>query len=241
MPNGACGGAPVRGRTVWAVASAAQVAIGRAAADPAAAGTAFLRVARHISDTPPLRELVLVRSLLSTLICRLAMHVQPPLSQGELDTLLSQLAAAQTGRDLGVAYESCIVAIEAERTKPFLRGSIEDARISVALRYIGAHCCDRTLSLGRVAAEVTLSPWHFDRLLKRSTGSSYREHLRSARMTIAEQLLDRSFFSVKEVAAHVGYGTASDFDRDFRHRHGMTPTAWRHRQEADAQRPVGPP
>jgi AraC-like DNA-binding protein len=240
MRNRASGGAPVRGRSVWAVASAAQVAIGRAALEPASGGKAFLRVARQITDHPPQRELMVLRSLLSTLVCRLALHVRPPVIQNELDALLSQLSACQSGHELRLAYEACILAIEAERTKPLLRGSIEDARINVALRYIRGNCCDHTVTLGRVAAEVSLSPWYFDRLLKRSTGSSYREHLRQARMSIAEQLLDRSFLSVKEVAAHVGYGTASDFDRDFRHSHRMTPTAWRHRSEPGEPAVDGP-
>ncbi len=168
--------------------------------------------------------------MLATLICRLALHVQAPLPSDEFHKLLSVLNSAESGRELRLAYEACIVAIgQVDRDGFGLHASTGD-RIAFGARYIRDHCTDRSLSLRQVAAQVNLSPWHFDRLLKRSTGRAYREQIHSARMSIAERLLDETFLTMKEIAARVGYAKASDFDREFRLSHRMTPTEWRRRQ-----------
>ncbi len=230
MPNTARAAAP-NGHAVRAVASAAQVAAGMASLEPDSCLPAFLRVGRCISESRSIRELTIVRSVLEILICRLALHVRARLTPGEFHALLSTLSSAENGRELRLAYEACISAIGASDTDaPGSPVSTTDGRITFGVRYIRDHCADRALSLRQVAAQVNLSPWHFDRLLKRSTGYPYREHLRLARMSIAARLLDRTFLTIKEIAARAGYAKASDLDREFRQTHGTTPTAWRRRR-----------
>jgi transcriptional regulator GlxA family with amidase domain len=104
--------------------------------------------------------------------------------------------------------------------------STADPRLQQALRMIHQRCTGR-LPLSEVANEVRLSRWHLERLLRQTTGQTFTEHLRLARLTIGAGLLRSSFLSVKEIAAQAGYGSASSFSRDFRRMTGVSPAVWR--------------
>jgi AraC family transcriptional regulator of arabinose operon len=78
-----------------------------------------------------------------------------------------------------------------------------------------------------LATVVGLSPSRFRHLFKQETGSSPGQYLKDYRMRKAESMLQTTFFSVKELLKQVGLGSNSHFVRDFRKKHGMTPTAFR--------------
>jgi two-component system response regulator YesN len=73
---------------------------------------------------------------------------------------------------------------------------------------------------------VGLSRWHLERLTKRQTGASLRQHVVSARLDRAIDLLKHGPLSIKELAFRVGYGNANAFSRDFRRSYGASPRAW---------------
>ncbi len=102
-----------------------------------------------------------------------------------------------------------------------------DPRIHRALKYVAANHANPRLTLALVAAHVNLSRWHFDRLLKKRTGSGFRRHLTTARMARAQELLAATSLEIKEVSARVGYTHVSEFDRHFRLWFGVTPTCFR--------------
>ena len=78
-----------------------------------------------------------------------------------------------------------------------------------------------------LAVLVNLSPSRFRHLFKQETGSSPGQYIKDYRMRKAESMLRTTFFSVKELLKQVGLGSNSHFVRDFRKKHGMTPTAFR--------------
>lgn len=83
------------------------------------------------------------------------------------------------------------------------------------------------LRVADLASGVHLSPSRFAHLFRSETGCAPAEFLQALRMTRARSLLERTFLSVKEVMAIVGYNDASRFARDFCRFHGTAPRAWR--------------
>lgn len=104
-----------------------------------------------------------------------------------------------------------------------------DPRVMRGIAYLRRCCADPGLTLGDAARHSRLSKWHFDRLLKSSTGAGFREHLSDVRLAKARSLLRTSTLGVKEIAASVGYKYTSVFSRHFKRRFGVTATTYRQR------------
>lgn len=82
-------------------------------------------------------------------------------------------------------------------------------------------------SIDRIAAEVNLSPPHFQRLYKEQFGVSCYEDLLSAKTKAAQYYLKNTAMTVKEIASACGYENDVCFMRRFKQRTGLTPTAYR--------------
>jgi transcriptional regulator GlxA family with amidase domain len=84
-----------------------------------------------------------------------------------------------------------------------------------------------TLSIQALAAHVNLSPSRFRQLFIAQTGTAPGRYLQRLRLRRARLLIERTFLTVKEVMALVGYNDPSHFSRDFRRCHGMPPSSLR--------------
>jgi AraC-like DNA-binding protein len=83
------------------------------------------------------------------------------------------------------------------------------------------------VSLEELAREVNLSPFHFARAFRDSTGLPPHRYLIQLRMRRACELLAQTSLSVGEVAAAVGYADTAHFSRLFRRTVGASPGAYR--------------
>ena len=83
------------------------------------------------------------------------------------------------------------------------------------------------LSVEEVAAEVGLSPSHFLRAFKATTGQSPHQWLGARRIEQAKQLLRETDNSLTDIAASLGYASASHFSAAFRAATGSSPRDWR--------------
>jgi AraC family transcriptional regulator len=79
------------------------------------------------------------------------------------------------------------------------------------------------LTVGDMAAVAALSPFHFARAFKASTGMAPHEFVTSRRVERARSLLLRTPLSVAEVAYTVGFSNVSHFRRLFRRLTGRLP------------------
>jgi len=82
-------------------------------------------------------------------------------------------------------------------------------------------------SLDRLAAQVGLSKFHFDRLFKTAMGVSPSRYHINLRMDAARRLLRESKQSVVTVALDVGYTNPSHFAQLFRRETGLSPSDYR--------------
>lgn len=78
-----------------------------------------------------------------------------------------------------------------------------------------------------LAAAAGMSPYHFARMFKQSTGQPPHHYITWQRMDRAKELLARSELPLAQIAARVGYRTQAHFTGVFHARVGVTPRAYR--------------
>jgi AraC-like DNA-binding protein len=108
-----------------------------------------------------------------------------------------------------------------------------ELKVKKALRLIRDQYSDPKLTMDKVARKLGISPWYLSRLFKRNVGICSKQYLKNLRMEKAEELLQTTLLSVKEVGAAIGYNYTSDFIHDFRMAYGMTPGKYKLQYEMD--------
>ena len=106
------------------------------------------------------------------------------------------------------------------------RGGLPAFKLRRVTDYLEAHLAGE-VSLARLAGEAGLSPFHFSRRFKQTTGFSPSQYLVRRRLARARRLLRETTQSVIEVGLEVGYTSPSYFARVFRHEVGVTPNTYR--------------
>lgn len=85
----------------------------------------------------------------------------------------------------------------------------------------------RRLRIADLAAVVEVSPGHFARSFRNTTGRSVHRWVEQVRLLRAEALLRETAMPLKQVAAELGFGTPSSFSLAFRRATGITPGRFR--------------
>jgi AraC-like DNA-binding protein len=100
----------------------------------------------------------------------------------------------------------------------------------VAVRKAGACCLeyiqdqlDTDLTVSGIAQAVGMSPDHFTRLFKESTGQSPHQYVVEARVRKAKELLTTGKFTISEAAFHVGFADQSHLTHHFKRVFGLPP------------------
>ncbi len=92
--------------------------------------------------------------------------------------------------------------------------------------YVTEHCHER-LSLEEIAMHSGYSKYHFARVFKEYTGTSFYDFYMRQRMQLCTRLLSEMSIPVTEVALRSGFGSIATFNRIFKHYQGITPTEYR--------------
>lgn len=150
-----------------------------------------------------------------------------------LAPLVARAEAARDACDAGVLEEVALILagtvlelLTPSRAVPRPVSWSEERRISTALRRIEA-ASDEPLSLADLAAEAGMSPYHFLRLFRRTTGITPHQFLLNRRLHRAAVGLRSSRAPIARVAADAGFGDLSTFNHRFRRVMGVTPSAFR--------------
>jgi AraC family transcriptional regulator len=101
-------------------------------------------------------------------------------------------------------------------------GELHPGAVDVVTEYTRAHLASQ-ITLDRLAAAVHLSPFHFARSFRATTGLTPHAFVTEQRLMVARDRLLREDASVTGVALEVGFSNISHFRRVFRRRYGLTP------------------
>ena len=101
--------------------------------------------------------------------------------------------------------------------------------IERAKQFIESHATD-SVTLSEAAQHAHLSPGHFCRLFRQTTGLTLIDYLNRFRVEKAKDLLLAPAATVKEVALSVGFCCVTTFERAFRKYTGIPPTEFRRAQ-----------
>ena len=139
----------------------------------------------------------------------------------ELADIEASTLAHRLGEHLRERY--CAARISVAR-----QGKLDDATVDRVAQFVDAELGGE-LSLDRLAAVATLSPFHFARAFKASTGLAPHQFVTARRVDRAKSLLLATKASVVDVAHTVGMSNVSHFRRVFRAHLGVSPGAIRAR------------
>jgi AraC family transcriptional regulator len=110
----------------------------------------------------------------------------------------------------------------AQKSPGELKGGLPKHKLQQAIDYIHAYL-DRDLSLAELAALVQMSPHHFARLFKQSTGFTPHQYVIRTRVERAKQLLKEGKLTIAQIAYSVGFAHQSHLNRHFKRWLGVTP------------------
>lgn len=102
-----------------------------------------------------------------------------------------------------------------------------DARIRIFLRIIEECGGILATTSNEIARLLGLGKPHLLRLFRKEVGKTLRRHLLEVRMTRAARLLKDASLPIKTISSQCGYTLVSNFHRDFKVVHGMTPAQMR--------------
>ena len=154
----------------------------------------------------------------------------PPLPM--LSPLVARAGAGAIGA--GVPWEELAVTLAASTVKAAAGISSNhdrfppnaEARVARAVRAIDRYP-SAPLTLGDLARQAGLSPYHYLRTFERVTGITPHQYVRRARLRAAGMRLVAEPGRVLDLALDSGFGDVSNFNRAFRSEFGMSPIAFR--------------
>lgn len=100
--------------------------------------------------------------------------------------------------------------------------------IGFAKDYIEDNLSD-PISLEDISHQMQLSPFHFCRKFKKSTGTTLTGYITGRRVELAKEALITRSTRVTEIAFNVGFQSLSQFNRSFQKVMGMSPSEYRKR------------
>lgn len=99
-------------------------------------------------------------------------------------------------------------------------------QVKLVLEYIEHHL-DHHLSLAEIAQQSGLSPFHFARRFRQTTGESPHQYVVSRRLETARRLLKETDLPVNQIALMTGFSSQGHFTQTFTKRWGQPPRQYR--------------
>ena len=153
-------------------------------------------------------------------------------------------AEASDGTPGGLAFVDTLTAAlsfqlarqagESARRPERVRGGLAPAVRRRILELMDARP-DAHLTIDALAREAGLSPAHFARAFKESTGRAPHQHLMALRLERARRLLDAPDAALSDVALRTGFADQAHFTRFFKRQFGMTPGIFARRSRERAR------
>jgi AraC-like DNA-binding protein len=101
-------------------------------------------------------------------------------------------------------------------------------KIKDVIKYIEENY-QHPISIDEIADVCNFSSSHFMKYFKKVMGTSFTDYLNEYRLSMASRLLLSSSDNILEIAAECGYDNLSYFNRLFKKKYGVTPSAYRNK------------
>ncbi len=98
------------------------------------------------------------------------------------------------------------------------------------LAYIKTNVTDG-LALEDVAAKFYISPNYLSALIRKETGTTYRQHVLNAKIAMAKQMMEDTRMHMEDIASAIGYENYISFYNVFKKNVGMSPTEYRYNKQ----------
>lgn len=105
-----------------------------------------------------------------------------------------------------------------------------DPRVELITRVIAGQKNGNRISAREAGSLLGMCEGHFLRLFKQEVGTTFRRYKRRVRVSGIVNLLADNAVTVKQIALVAGYDDVSNFHRDFKRVHGMSPRQWKLRE-----------
>lgn len=113
------------------------------------------------------------------------------------------------------------------------RKSYNDANVRKIIGYIDEHFTDPAMTSISVAETFLVSEKYLYNVIKSAFGMTFGKYVESLRIRKAESLLLSTELTNVQIYQQCGFGSENTFYRNFLKSHGMTPTAWKAKKQAE--------
>jgi AraC family transcriptional regulator len=103
---------------------------------------------------------------------------------------------------------------------------IDGRRLSRVIKFVSENIAGN-ITVADLAGAACMSPAHFARSFKLTTGQCPHEFVNQIRLALAKQMLANRHLSISDIALSTGFSSQSNFSRAFRGATGMTPRGFR--------------
>ncbi|WP_436789061.1 AraC family transcriptional regulator [Yinghuangia sp. YIM S10712] len=141
------------------------------------------------------------------------------------------IARTATDAKANAYFSALAVVVEdgLDREQPLLLPASDDPLVAAIIAYTEEHLA--TVTAGDVHSALNISERTLRRRFRDATGTTWRSFVLRARLTRAMAELARPGATVLDVAASVGFGSPSSFNRAFRTFTGRSPADYRRRAQ----------
>lgn len=145
------------------------------------------------------------------------------------ETILANIEAKvlSTSSDIEFEKQNCKKHFSLPDNRPMTQDSSPNT-VKRAIEYINENYM-HDITLTEIADHVYLTPYHFSKVFKSSTGEKYIDFLNKTRIEKAKRLLSETEMKITDIYHKVGYSSKNHFYKMFKYLCQMTPQEYRNR------------
>lgn len=153
----------------------------------------------------------------------------------QIETRLKDMHALATGPQRRAevfamnAFEEVLLWCDAQN--PRVQARPVDSRLRDSMEYISRNL-SQPISISKLATTAKLSVSRYSHLFREQAGTTPQQYIEQQRLNRAQQLLELTQMSIKEIAYEVGFANPFYFTLRFNKRFGRSPRAYRQHRKA---------